>query len=236
MIGILSALPFEARHLTARGYLMHVTGIGAERAAQGARYLVSKGARALISWGIAGGLDPSLRNGRIIIPDKVIDLQSNVFFTDDYLKKQIIQKLQLHLPSHHGPLLQTDKVITSVHEKQNLFKQYQAHAIDMESAAIASVAKEAGLSFTAIRVITDTAHTSLPHWLAHSFNDENKLHAGKFMWGLCRYPRTWKSLTKLVLHGIRAGNSLKKASLLLNFSEINNKENFSQFSINSEGI
>lgn len=234
MIGIISALPFEGRFLTAHGFLVHVSGVGAECAAHGARYLIDQGAKALISWGIAGGLEPTLRTGCIVIPDKIIDLKSNVYTTDEYLKKQIKQKLQLHLPSYHGPLLQTDQVITSVQEKKNLFKKYQAHAIDMESAAIAGAAKEANLSFTAIRVIIDSAHMSLPHWLPHSFNDKNKLHAGRFISGMCRYPLTWHALMKLVFNSIAARRSLKKAAQLLNFSEINSKENFSQPIINPE--
>src|SRR4029077_917603 len=71
VVGIVSALAAEARHLGpttqrrealasfADGTLLVVSGIGGSAAARGARALIDAGATALISWGMAGGLDPA---------------------------------------------------------------------------------------------------------------------------------------------------------------------------------
>src|SRR5512143_1764053 len=48
-------------------------GVGGRQAAQAARWLVAEGAGALAVAGLAGGLDPSLRPGDLVIADEIID-------------------------------------------------------------------------------------------------------------------------------------------------------------------
>ncbi len=91
-IGILVALPLEARCFLKRSLpvgetiaikknvLLHIGGIGAQRADLGAKHLLSQGAQSLISWGYAAGLDPIVRPGQLIIPEKIIDSEGNYFF------------------------------------------------------------------------------------------------------------------------------------------------------------
>ncbi|MGH8201914.1 MAG: purine and other phosphorylase-like protein, family 1, partial [Steroidobacteraceae bacterium] len=79
-IGIVSALAAEARTLgpTAHGAelrrltdgaLLAVSGIGENAAAAAARRLVLAGAGALASFGMAGGLDPALICGAVLLPE-----------------------------------------------------------------------------------------------------------------------------------------------------------------------
>jgi len=70
--GVVAALEFEAQSLGTRrhladglgslrdGSLLRVSGVGGDNAARAARELVAAGAGALLSWGVAGGLDPAL--------------------------------------------------------------------------------------------------------------------------------------------------------------------------------
>ncbi|MDE1921822.1 MAG: hypothetical protein KGI55_00230, partial [Gammaproteobacteria bacterium] len=73
MIGIVAALGAEARTLgRTEGIDVRVSGIGLDAASRAARSLADAGVSALISWGVAGGLDPALRPGAIVLPVAVI--------------------------------------------------------------------------------------------------------------------------------------------------------------------
>jgi adenosylhomocysteine nucleosidase len=201
MIGILCALAIEARCLPktsrANHILFQTTGVGAKRAKLGAEQLVAKGATALMSWGTAGGLSPTLKVGQLIIPDCIVDQKAQVFWTDSHWKSQISQTLNHRLKIHDGALLQTHQMIASINAKQALFIQYKTAAVDMESAAIAEVAQKAGLPFVAIRAVVDSASMSLPFWLPRTLNADHQIQPLKFAWQFCHHPHTWPSLLHL---------------------------------------
>ena len=79
-LGIVAALAVEFRPLgppmsrtqavatLADGSLIIASGMGTAAAAAGARRLVDAGAGALMSWGLAGGLDPALVARTIVLP------------------------------------------------------------------------------------------------------------------------------------------------------------------------
>ena len=54
------------------GALLVVSGMGGELAAAGAHRLAEAGVSALLSFGLAGGLDPALDAGRVVLPSEVI--------------------------------------------------------------------------------------------------------------------------------------------------------------------
>ncbi|MCH8952346.1 MAG: hypothetical protein IID49_09510, partial [Proteobacteria bacterium] len=49
-----------------------VSGARPDRAEAEARRLVAGGCRVLLSWGVAGGLDPALRPGELVIPAEIV--------------------------------------------------------------------------------------------------------------------------------------------------------------------
>ena len=78
-VGIVCALASEARHLRPTdSTLVITTGMGSSAASAGARSLIDAGARALASWGMAGGLDPSVQAGEILLPTEVITADGRV--------------------------------------------------------------------------------------------------------------------------------------------------------------
>ena len=71
IIGFITGLTAEARIAARCGGLLRAGGgtpAGAERAA---RQLVAEGAGALVSFGLAGGLDPALRPGALVVPARI---------------------------------------------------------------------------------------------------------------------------------------------------------------------
>ena len=92
-VGVVAALEAEARTLGPAaprrdglsslrgGALLAVGGMGGVRAAIAARRLVDAGAAALMSFGFAGGLDPSLSAGSVVLPGEVISIDGVRFST-----------------------------------------------------------------------------------------------------------------------------------------------------------
>src|SRR5581483_2441396 len=71
-IAVVVGMRAEARLARRLGWPVVVGGGSAAGAETAAQLAVSDGAAALVSFGLAGGLDPALRPGTILVPDAVI--------------------------------------------------------------------------------------------------------------------------------------------------------------------
>ena len=147
---------------TKDGTLVAVSGIGFAAAAAAATALVDAGAVALVSWGVAGGLDPALRAGTICLPGEVVSRDGTTFMTDHHWRELIAAAIASRHTLVAGKLLTSNLAIDDDVGKANAFRDTGAVAVDMESAAVASIAAARGLPFVAVRVIADTAVDALP--------------------------------------------------------------------------
>jgi adenosylhomocysteine nucleosidase len=178
-IGIVSALAAEASTLgpAARrgaelrqlgdGALLAVSGMGESAAAAAARRLVLAGASALASFGMAGGLDPTLICGAVLLPQEVAAGDgTGPAAAGAATSPEWRQRLRAALPPAcivcDGRLLTSRRPIGRRDAKAVAWRTSRAAAVDMESAAIAQVAAQAGLPFIVLRVIVDTAADELP--------------------------------------------------------------------------
>jgi adenosylhomocysteine nucleosidase len=174
VVGIVCALPGEARHLgptmrrhasvtsRADGTLVAIAGVGCTAAAAAACKLVEAGAAALVSWGMAGGLDPALAAGRIFLPSEVAGIGGASISTARRWREQLSAALLAYDPLTGGKLLTSSRSIASVAAKAALFRETAAAAVDMESLSVAQVALAHALPFIAVRVIVDGAGDALP--------------------------------------------------------------------------
>ena len=179
--GVVAALEFEARALGKRrrageglsslpdGSLVSVCGIGAENAQRAARRLIGAGVGALLSWGVAGGLDPGLACGTVVLPTEILRGSETLaasplrrFATCRTWRERLGAALRGHARLATGALLTSAVPVAAAGLKARMFEETRAVAVDMESAAVAEVAADHGLPFVALRVILDTALDSLP--------------------------------------------------------------------------
>jgi len=179
-VGVVAALAMELRALgpatggdgglTSRvdGSLLAVSGIGGAAAAHAARALIDRGATALASWGLAGGLDPALRAGTVCLPKQVIEADGSTFPTAPAWRAYLRELIVLQCPVSEGGLLTQSRIIDTVAGKAAAFRETGAVSVDMESGAIARVAADHGLPFVAVRVIVDTARDVLPRAIVQS--------------------------------------------------------------------
>jgi nucleoside phosphorylase len=172
--GVVAALAAEARTLgpsvkrgdglsiLSDGTLVAVSGIGAAAAARAALALVDAGATRLVSWGMAGGLDPALPAGTICIPGSVTARDGTRFGTDPHWR-ELVGAVILRGRAVVGRTLLTNPLaIEDVAGKAAAFRDTGADVVDMESLGVAQVAVSRGLPFLVVRVVVDTAADRLP--------------------------------------------------------------------------
>ncbi len=178
-----------------------MSGIGESAAAAAARRLVLAGASALASFGMAGGLDPTLICGTLLLPEEVIvHGRGGSESTGCATSRDWRQRLRAALPAAcivcEGKLLASARPIGRVDAKAAAWRDSHAGAIDMESAAIAQVAGQAGLPFIVLRVIVDTASDELPAAVVAA-STGGPLRIGALLGGLLRAPGDVRSLIGL---------------------------------------
>jgi nucleoside phosphorylase len=115
-----------------------------------------------MSFGLAGGLDPGLRAGTIILPSEVISLDGAGFLTAQAWRERFRLVIAKQHPVAAGRLLTSPQPLAAPADKAAAFRRTGAVAVDMESLGVAEVAAARGLPFIAVRVIVDTAADILP--------------------------------------------------------------------------
>ncbi|MDB6085998.1 MAG: phosphorylase [Gammaproteobacteria bacterium] len=206
--GVVAALRAEARTLgspirrsdgllaVSDGTLVAVSGMGSSAAEAAARALVDAGAAALVSWGMAGGLDPALHAGTICLPSVVISLDGDAFATDHHWRELLAAAIAARRTVVSGKLLTGGRVIEDVAGKAAAFRKTGAAAVDLESLAVARVAAMHHLPFIAVRVIVDTAGDVLPNAVMAA-SGQGQVQLSKLILGVIRSPRDIAPLFRL---------------------------------------
>ena len=152
--GVVTGLEAEARIAQTLGVPVAVGGGQAEGAAAASERLAAEGVSALISFGLAGGLDPALSAGTVLVPTAVL-LDGERWEADGAL----MDRLGGATP---GALYGGGEVVASAAAKAALFARTGAVAVDLESAAVARAARRHGLPFAVLRAVCDGAGRDLP--------------------------------------------------------------------------
>jgi adenosylhomocysteine nucleosidase len=206
--GIVAALAAEARllgparpHATvlalSDGTLLAVSGMGPSAAAAGAQQLLEAGATALVSFGVAGGLDPTLEPGALVLPDEVISADGARRTTARGWRELVASAVANRYPASHGALLTCREPLCSPADKARAFRETGAVAVDMEGFAIAEIAANRGLPFLAVRSVLDAAADTLPPTLLGAIDARGAASAGRILGALVRAPREWPDVLRL---------------------------------------
>lgn len=210
--GIVVALVREARCLASggaqagAGTCLRCSGIGPRRAAEAAGALIEAGAGALLSCGLAGGLDPALPPGSILIADTVLDEQGAAWPTDPAWRQSLAARLA---QGYAGALVSVTAPVAQPSDKNRLRRARGARAVDMESAAVARVAAHHGVPFAALRVIADPAWAALPRAALCALDGTGRVRAGRLAAALLRRPADTLGLLRLARYNRRAEAGLR---------------------------
>jgi adenosylhomocysteine nucleosidase len=208
-LGIIVAVTGEARSLTKEpipnaelihlpdGTMLNVSGMGPRRAAVASRTLLEKGATALLSWGSAGGLAPKLSPGSLILPKTVIASNQFLYHVDATWHKSLCNRLKGRLDFHTEPLVESTIVVRTPAEKVILFRETGAIGVDMESAAVATVAQEARVPFMVVRAVADSTDTTIPDITLNAVDEFGRLSFLKLIQGLAEHPTELFALVRI---------------------------------------
>lgn len=206
--GVVAALLAEARTLGPRlrrsdglfslddGSLVAVSGMGGVAAATAAAALVHAGCGALVSWGMAGGLDPALRAGTICLPSVIVARDGAAVGTTLHWRESLTAAIAGGRAVVGGKLLSSDHAIANVAAKADAFRSTGAVAVDMESLAVAGVAARHELPFVAVRVIVDAAGDVVPPVVLAS-SVAGRVAVARLLLGMMRSPREIPPLLRL---------------------------------------
>jgi hopanoid-associated phosphorylase len=166
-LGIVVGIEMEADCLrpafpAAAPPLIAISGANSARAGAAAQALVEEGAQYLLSFGLAGGLDPRRRPGTLVVASSVIAPDSRRFACDAGWRKRLIGAGRDGPPLLIAELAGSDAPVAGPPDKRRLFETTRAAAVDMESHVVAAVAARAGLPFLAVRAIADPADRTIP--------------------------------------------------------------------------
>lgn len=154
---VVSAVPQEIapfRAVAPRTVQCLVAGIGARAGQAVRRQLAEQRVRLVISAGFAGGLRPGLRVGDLVMASEVIEGASG-------LRRASTALFGLNGMASVGPFLTVQSALAQPSAKAQMGERYGAIAVDLETAAIAQAATEAGVGWIGIRSILDPMETML---------------------------------------------------------------------------
>tara|TARA_R110000868_G_scaffold304872_3_gene566017 strand:- start:140 stop:838 length:699 start_codon:yes stop_codon:yes gene_type:complete len=202
-LGIVCGLAFEAAILEhavqqaalANAPLIVCSGPGPDRARAGALNLTTQGAEALLSFGLAGGLDPELRTGTVITAESITGPE--ILSCDAAWVTRMTESLATDFIVRRAVLAASEDVLSTAEDKAALFRSSGAMAVDMESYGVAAAATEKGIPFAALRVICDTAQETIPPAASAAMTWEGRIRVTSTVFKALTYPAQIPDLVRL---------------------------------------
>jgi hopanoid-associated phosphorylase len=158
MVVAVCGLAFEAAIARGAG-VVAIHGPGAAAIQRLERVLADAHAvRGILSFGIAGGLDPGLPPGACVLADAVVNGEERFAVDEGWLLS-----LKASLPGAMvGAIAGVSSAAADASAKALLRQRSGACAVDMESHLAALAARRHGLPFAALRIVADPAHRGIP--------------------------------------------------------------------------
>src|SRR5262245_1186111 len=175
--------------------------------------------RGVISFGVAGGLDPSLRSGDIVVATEVMAGDARWLAGLSLSEQQIASIALGRRRVVRGGLAGVEEVVVAQSCKAALRSETGAAAVDMESHIAAAYAAENGVPFAALRVIADPATRTLPVLARNAIKPNGEIDLRKILRSLARNPKTLRALVSTGIDFNRALRSLRGCRSFLLGSE-----------------
>lgn len=179
-----------------------VAGAGARAAARAARLLVDGHRPSLIiSAGFAGGLDPALPRGSVVLPLRAVSADGGQS-----------SALAATAGSADVAIVSVDRVVTTAQAKRRLAAASGAVVVDLETHAVAGVARDRGMPCVCVRVISDDASQDLPREIAALVEPASGMRRlGAALAAIGRRPRAVLDMWQLWEHAVVDGRTLAAA-------------------------
>lgn len=189
----------------------------ADTAREAVGRLAEHGAEVIVSFGFAGGLDPDLPAGTLLLPKTLRCAGRDDISVDQTaeMAEGAVGLLVGATPLSRCALLTVEAPVATVADKQQAQKRFEAVAVDMESYWVAEACRRAGLGFLALRAVSDPAQRALPASAVRAMGPDGALRMGKLLGGLLSRPGDLPDLVRLGLDSRKASAALGRAAALL---------------------
>ncbi|MGB1547105.1 MAG: phosphorylase [Alphaproteobacteria bacterium] len=177
--------------------LLYCGGAHTERAGAGTTRLIEQGAGALISFGIAGGLAPALVPGNLVLASAVRISGEGSFDVDLAWRERLCNRLGTAMTPHLGEMVGSHRVVQTVGDKARLYGETSSLAVDMESHAVAQVARERALPFLIVRAVADTASMPIPKAALYGIGPKGEARPLAVLKKASLTPSEWPALIHL---------------------------------------
>lgn len=201
ILGFVTGLTAEAR-LTRRLGMAEAGGGTPQGAEAAAERLVGRGATALVSFGLAGGLDPGLIPGAVVVPAEV--MEGGRGHRTDYA---LCARFGGQAPVR---ALSADAILATPEAKAAARAATFAVIVDLESGAVARVAARHGLPFAAVRAVCDPAGFALPPLALEALDEGGRIGAWRVLRSVLRRPGQIPALIALSGHAAGARAALAR--------------------------
>ena len=142
----------------------------------------------VVSFGLAGALDPSLEVGDVILAASVVGGVASYPVSAELNEIWAARFDAARLRHRRAAIAGVDAPLLGAADKAALRAETRADAVDMESHIAAAYAARNGLPFAALRVISDGAGRTLPALAGRAMRPDGSVDALGVLRGLLRDP------------------------------------------------
>ena len=200
-VGFVVGLAAEARLLSPLPCPIAIGGGPPAGARAAAERLVAEGVTALVSFGLAGGIDPALRPGTLLVPVAVV-------VNGARLPADLALAAALGGPTTRQALVSVETIVASAAAKSRLWRETGCAGVDLESGSVAEVARDHGLPFAVLRAVCDPGTQGLPPAALTALDAEGRIGMGRVLAALARHPGQLAALLALARDAAAARQAL----------------------------
>ena len=188
--------------------LIFCGGPGPDRVSIICNQLERRDISGVVSFGIAGGLNPNYKTGSVLLPSNVLTSDKGSIPTNDCWRSSIAK----NWPSANQQTLQlgVNEPVTDKVDKERLYRTHKAHAVDMESHIIGTYAQKRNIPFLILRSVADTSDTAIPEVALSGLDKNGKATPFKLIKKIFERPGDIKGLVTLAIQTNVALRELKK--------------------------
>lgn len=172
---------------------------------------LQRGARAVISFGIAGGLAEDIASGAWLVARAVVTPRAR-WPCDAAWIKVLVERLPGAITAD---LAGADKPVMEPADKRALQRTSGAMAVDTESHIAAAIAATHRLPFAAFRVVADSGRRRLPPAASVALAPDGKISAAAVLGSLARTPSQIPTLLRTAVDAHAAFRALSRGRRLL---------------------
>jgi hopanoid-associated phosphorylase len=213
--GAITGLAAEAR-IARRAGLIAVAG-GGDLAATRAKIerLFAEGVSGLVSFGICGGLDPSLASGDLVLASEVRSAEGRHPVDRAWHERVAAALARAQIAFRPGVILGLSALLATAASKAAMGRAEGALAVDMESHVVAVAARAAGRPFLVLRAVADAAGRDLPPAALAGLDSEGRPALASVLRSLLAEPRQLGALIAVARDSRKALAAVRRAAPFL---------------------